>query len=35
MATYTAMAGFSVGHSKAFVVHAAERATIQFRVTTG
>jgi aminoglycoside phosphotransferase (APT) family kinase protein len=26
MATYTAMAGFSVGHCKAFVVHAAERA---------
>ena len=35
MATYTAMADFSVGHCKAFVVDAAERAGIQFRVTTG
>ena len=35
MATYTAMAGFSVGHCQAFVVHAAEVAAIQFRVTTG
>jgi hypothetical protein len=33
MATYTAMAGLSVGHCKAFVVRAAERAAIQFRVT--
>ena len=34
MATYTAMAGFSAGHCIAFVVYAAERAAIQFRVTS-
>ncbi len=29
------MAGFSAGHCKEFVAHAAELAAIQFRVTTG